>query len=82
MLITLHSLAKTYCLLPSECLDRATTFDLYVMDTYHRYQLYTEKKAQGGAPPIPKMSQDEMKALIEKTRTKQGASSVKNTKGL
>lgn len=73
MLITLHSLSKTYSLLPSECLDRASTFDLYVMDTFHRYQLYTEKKAQGGAPPAPKLTQDQMKAMIQRAREKQGA---------
>jgi hypothetical protein len=34
-------------LLPSEVLDRATTFDLYVLDTHSRFIKYQEQKAQG-----------------------------------
>jgi hypothetical protein len=84
MLITLHSLAHTYKMLPSECLDRASTFDLYVMDTFHRYQIYQEKKAQGGAPPAPKMTQEQMKAMLAKARSKetQERFNAKNTKSL
>lgn len=68
MLITLHSLANTYKMLPSECLDRASTFDLYVMDTYHRYQLYQEKKSQGGAPSAPKLTEQQMLDMIKRAR--------------
>jgi len=49
MLLTLHNLAKTYKMLPSEALATATTFDLYILDTYHRYVKYSELKAQGKA---------------------------------
>lgn len=49
MLLTLHNLAKTYKMLPSQALASATTFDLYVLDTYHRYVKYSELKAQGKA---------------------------------
>ena len=49
MLLTLHNLAKTYKILPSEALATATTFDLYILDTYHRYVKYSELKAQGKA---------------------------------
>jgi hypothetical protein len=34
-------------LLPSEVLGRATTFDLYVLDTHSRFIKYQEQKAQG-----------------------------------
>lgn len=47
MLLTLHNLAKTYKMLPSQALADATTFDLYILDTYHRYVKYSEQKAQG-----------------------------------
>ena len=44
MLLTLHNLAKTYKMLPSEALGRATTFDLYILDTFHRYSKYQERQ--------------------------------------
>ena len=47
MILTIHNLAKTYMLLPSEVLGRATTFDLYVLDTHSRFIKYQEQKAQG-----------------------------------
>ena len=70
MLITLHTLAKTYKMLPSEALDKGSTFDLYVMDTFHRYQLYLESKEKGGAPLAPRLSQEQMKSMIDKVRNK------------
>lgn len=82
MLLTLHGLAKTYKLLPSECLRRASTFDLYVMDTFHRYQLYLERKSNGGALPSPNLSQQQMKDMIKRVRERQGTKDAKNTKNI
>lgn len=71
MILTVHNLAKTYKLLPSEALARASTFDLYVLDTFHRYQRYQENKQKTNpSAPIPRqMSQDEMKAMIAKAKS-------------
>ena len=69
MLITLHTLAQTYNLLPSEALARATTFDLYVLDNYSRFIKYQEAKQSGDAPPPKRnLSQAEMKAMIERAK--------------
>jgi hypothetical protein len=70
MIITLHTLAKTYKMLPSEALDRATTFDLFVLDAYHRHQRYQEAKQQGKsiAPVTPRLSQEQMRAMIEQAK--------------
>jgi hypothetical protein len=68
MVITLHNLAQTYNLLPSEALTRATTFDLYVLDTYYRYGKYQEAKAQGKATPSTSLTQDEMKQMLARVR--------------
>lgn len=69
MLITLHTLAQTYNLLPSEALARATTFDLYVLDNYSRFIKYQENKQKGDVPPPRKnLSQAEMKAMIERAK--------------
>jgi hypothetical protein len=68
MLVTLHTLAQTYNLLPSEALGRATTFDLYVLDNYSRFIKYQEAKASGKAAPAPALTQEQMKAMIERAK--------------
>lgn len=65
MLVTLDNLAQRYKVLPSDALERATTFDLYVQKVavgYHRYQ---EQVAKGGPKPPPKMSQTQLEAMME-----------------
>lgn len=73
MILTVHNLAKTYKLLPSEVLGRASTFDLYVLDTFHRYSKYQEDKAESlkalSAPPVKRMpTESEMLEMIRKAR--------------
>jgi hypothetical protein len=54
MVLTLDNLAHRYQCLPSEALDRASTFDLYVLDIsakWHNYQ--NEKIMNKDAPPKP-----------------------------
>ena len=72
MILSLHNLAKTYKLLPSEALTKGTTFDLYVLDIHHRYIKYQEAKAEGKAvPQTPSrhsLTQDRMKEMIEQAR--------------
>ena len=70
MLLTVHNLAKTYKLLPSEVLGRATTFDLYILDSYHRYVKYQEAKEKGQslAPRRPKLSQEQLKQMLERAK--------------
>lgn len=70
MLLTLHNLAKTYKMLPSEALARATTFDLHILDTFHRYSKYQEAKNAGKAAPIkPKnFSQEQLKAMLKRAK--------------
>lgn len=69
MLVTLHTLAQSYHLLPSEALARATTFDLYVLDNYSRFIKYQEQKKDFNAPPVKKnLTQAEMQAMLDKVR--------------
>lgn len=74
MLVTLHTLAQTYNLLPSEALARATTFDLFILDNYSRFMKYQEDlsrtKSEGIAPPPKKLTQEEMIAMIERVRNR------------
>ena len=73
MILTLHNLAETYKMLPSEALTKATTFDLYVLDCHLKHIRYMEAKAQGKDIPKPskKLSQEEMLAMIERVRNNQ-----------
>lgn len=73
MVIALHNLARSYKLLPSEALEKATTFDLYVLDVYNRRQLYdqeqAEAKSKGQAPPARKtLTTEEMLNMIKQAR--------------
>lgn len=55
-------------MLPSEALRSGTTFDLYVLDTFHRYSKYQEAKQQGKAAPSPKLGVEQMKAMVERAK--------------
>ena len=73
MVIALHNLACNYKLLPSEALERATTFDLYVLDVYNRRQIYDQERAEaeskGRAPPIKKSySTEELLDMLKRAR--------------
>ena len=70
MILTLHALAETYKVMPSEALNRANTFDLYVMDLHSKYQRYQESKQRGGSSPLAgkNLSQQQMKDMIEKAK--------------
>jgi len=72
MILSLDNLAAKYHLLPSEALERATTFDLYVLDTSARWLRYqqevAESTAKGAPPPRKKLTEAEMKAMIAKVK--------------
>lgn len=71
MLLALHNLAESYKILPSEALDRASTFDLYVLDLHLKYNNYLQAQSQddSGTPKLKKKySQDELKEIIKRTR--------------
>lgn len=57
-------------MLPSEALERATTFDLYILDTFSRYVKYQEAKQQGNHTAAqgikkPSLTVEQMKAMAE-----------------
>lgn len=68
----MDNLAHRYHLLPSEALERATTFDLYVLDVSARWvkhqQDTAENKAKGLPPPSPKLTQKQMMDMIARAR--------------
>lgn len=71
MILALHNLAEAYKILPSEALNRASTFDLYVLDTHLKYNNYLQSKSEdkSQAPKLKKKySQEDLLEIIKKTR--------------
>lgn len=70
MILTLDNLAYRYNCLPSEALERATTFDLYVLDISTKWEQHRNDVANGTSQP-KQVSIAEMQAMIAKTRSGQ-----------
>ena len=72
MLLSLDNLAHRYHVLPTEALARGTTFDLYVLDLGTKWVKYQQEQADLEARGIKttarQPSQEEMLAMIERTR--------------
>jgi hypothetical protein len=74
MIVTLDSMSTRYHLLPSEVMDRATTFDLWIMDAATAFHEYQRKKAEnGGRDPAPKLNQEQMLDMIQRVKEKNHA---------
>ena len=72
MIMMIDGLAKRYGLLPSEVLNKSNTLDLYVMDIALSFENYHHKKAMNnGKDPIPDYTQDELFALLNKSKIKE-----------
>lgn len=62
-------LGRRYGLLPSQVLEKATTYDLMVLDHGIRFDLYVEQKRKGTwKKPPPKLSPEQMGTMLEKVR--------------
>jgi hypothetical protein len=70
MVIMIHNLANTYKMLPSEVLDRATTFDLYTLNLASGYTNYQQNKLEGKNPISKVPNQEEMIEMLKKVRSK------------
>lgn len=67
MMITLDNLSTRYHLLPSEVLDRATTFDLEVCDTACRWQQHQVQ--QQDAPRNPTQPGiEQLQAMMDRVK--------------
>ena len=67
MILSIDALGKRYSLLPSEVMEKASTFDLVVLDAALGYQSYIHDKAEG-KKQTPQLSQEEMMAAMERVR--------------
>lgn len=65
-------MATRYHLLPSEVMERASTLDIYVMETALSWQKYNEDQASAkanGHPPTPALSQKQMQEMLDRVRS-------------
>ena len=68
-ILQVDGLGKRYGMLPSEVLARGNTFDLYIMDCALTFENYHNKKAaNGGRPPVPDYTQEELMAIMNKAK--------------
>jgi hypothetical protein len=67
-MITIDNLAHRYSVLPSEALSRATTFDLAILDASAKWERYQQDKANGVKPKAPKLTQEEMLAMVKSVK--------------
>ena len=70
MILTLDNLAQRYKCLPGEALERATTFDLRVLEVQAQWERRQRDIAEGKAPAkaVPKLTQQQMMDMIAKVR--------------
>jgi hypothetical protein len=70
-------MASRYHCLPSEILEKADTFDVYVLQTATAWQEYQQEvskaKHSGGPMPAANLSQDQMRAMIQRVRSGDGS---------
>jgi hypothetical protein len=71
MIMLIDTLSERYGILPSEVMTRATTFDVFVADTAIGYRnIVQERSMNGGKDPVSSYKQEDLQALLEKTRAK------------
>jgi hypothetical protein len=70
MIVTIDAMAKRYGYLPSDIMNRASTFDMVVMDAAISYESYLEQQhrqtSSGQAPDVP---EEELLKILEKAKS-------------
>ena len=75
-MLTIDRIATRYGILPSQALVSATTLDLRIANTAIAYEIYCQREANKqtnqarGYRPTPQLSQDTMRAAMERVRKK------------
>lgn len=68
MILSLDNLAHRYHCLPSEVLERATTFDFHVLDVSTRWSRYQQEKADGKNSVRKMPNKEEMMNMLKFAR--------------
>ena len=66
-MINIGYMAKTYGMLPSEVLARATSFDIMVTDVFSTWEKHQLDQATGKSP-LESMDSDQLQEILEKSR--------------
>lgn len=69
-MITIDSVAHRYGCLPSELMQRATTWDLYVADIAAQHENWQYEKAQGKSSNAPVPDADQLQTMLDHVRKK------------
>lgn len=74
MILTIDNIAYRYKILPTEVLERGTTFDLYVIDIATKWRNYQQEKQEGKTGSTSTtlnagLSIEQMRAMMERART-------------
>lgn len=67
-MINIGHLAKTYGLLPSEVLARATTYDLMVTDVCATWEKMEADKASGKGVDLNTLPKEQLQEILERTK--------------
>ena len=81
VMLLLDFVSKRYGKLPSEVMRKGNTFDFYIADLAASYQSWYHEQARkdsGGSPRAPKLSQEEMQAMIDRVRGKKDDNQVES----
>lgn len=72
LITVIDGMAHRYCVLPSQVLSQADSFDYYVYDVALSYQSYQQQKEmarQGkGHLPVPNIAQEKLQDMIDRVR--------------
>ena len=69
MILSLHNLSKEYHLLPSDALERSTTFDFQVLNIATQWTNKQNNKDKQ-VPETKEHSQEELLALLNRSKKK------------
>jgi hypothetical protein len=64
MILTLDNLGKRYGMLPSQVLNQASTFDLFIMDASMGYENHMNRDPK----QIPDVPEEDLLKILEKSR--------------
>ena len=65
-IMQIDTIGKRYGLLPSEVIERADSFDLFIMDAALSFEQYHNKKSETGKAPVPDYTDDELVEIFNK----------------
>lgn len=70
-MITVGRMAREYHMLPSDIVQRASTYDMMIMDVLATYENYAQQKATGKVDPsVFSYTTQELQQIMEKAHVK------------